>query len=182
MITHKMIVSVIGGFDMDLQEVNIVPGDVYLSFLPLAHVFEQIVMHYSLSRGVAYGFYSGDLKNLSNDILACRPTLFCVVPRVLQRLYGTVQSAVSGSKLKSWLLKTAVEAKMRYVREGIVTRGSLWDKYVLKPIQDRMGGRLRFFAVGSAPMSEEVYQFCRAALGVHPLQTHVDKGSVGTPT
>ncbi len=50
---------------------------------------------------------------------------------------------------------------------GIVTRDTFWDKYVLKPIQDRMGGRLRFFACGSAPISEEVYNFCRAALGVH---------------
>ncbi|VDL97334.1 unnamed protein product [Schistocephalus solidus] len=211
MITHKMIVAVIGGFDMDLQEVsikpnallqrysvirldcaecldtreahlrtllpllaslNIIPGDVYLSFLPLAHVFEQIVMHYCLGRGAAYGFYSGDLRNLSNDILALRPTLFCAVPRVLQRLYGTVQSAVAGSKFKTWLLKIAVEAKMRYVRQGIVTRDTIWDKYVLKPIQDRMGGRLRFFACGSAPMSEEVYQFCRAALGVHAYEAY----------
>ncbi|BHF69237.1 hypothetical protein SprV_0301228000 [Sparganum proliferum] len=172
MITHKMIVSVIGGFDMDLQEVNIVPGDVYLSFLPLAHVFEQIVMHYALGRGAAYGFYSGDLRNLSNDILALRPTLFCAVPRVLQRLYGTVQSAVAESKFKSWLLKIAVEAKMRYVRKGIVTRDTFWDRYVLKPIQDRMGGRLRFFACGSAPISEDVYQFCRAALGVHAYEAY----------
>ncbi|VDD78148.1 unnamed protein product [Mesocestoides corti] len=44
MVTHRMVVSVIAGFDMDLQEVDIKPGDYYLSFLPLAHVFEQIVM------------------------------------------------------------------------------------------------------------------------------------------
>lgn len=50
---------------------------------------------------------------------------------------------------------------------GIVTRDTLWDKLVLKQIQDRMGGRLRLFACGSAPISEEVYSFCRAALGVH---------------
>jgi len=172
MITHRMIVSVISGFDTHLQEVDIKPGDYYLSFLPLAHVFEQIVMHYSIGRGSAIGFYSGDLKNLSNDILALRPTLFCAVPRVLQRLYGTVQDAVAKSKLKTWLLSIALEAKMRYVRQGIVTRDTAWDKYVLKPIQDRMGGRLRFIACGSAPIAPEIYQFCRAALGIHTFEAY----------
>ncbi|VUZ54938.1 unnamed protein product [Hymenolepis diminuta] len=172
MITHRMIVAVITGFDMDLQHVNIVPGDYYLSFLPLAHVFEQIVMHFCLGRGAAVGFYGGDLRRLSDDILALQPTLFVAVPRVLQRLYGTVQAAVANSALKKWLLKTAVNAKKRYVRQGIVTRDTIWDKLVLKKIQDRMGGRLRFFACGSAPISEEVYSFCRAALGVHAYEAY----------
>nr|CDS30767.1 long chain fatty acid coenzyme A ligase 5 [Hymenolepis microstoma] len=172
MITHRMIVSVIAGFDMDLQHVNIVPGDYYISFLPLAHVFEQIVMHYSFGRGAAVGFYGGDLRRLSDDILALRPTLFVAVPRVLQRLYGTVQAAVANSTFKKWLLKTAVNAKMRYVEQGIVTKNTIWDKLVLKKIQDRMGGRLRFFACGSAPISEEVYSFCRAALGVHAYEAY----------
>nr|CDS19167.1 long chain fatty acid coenzyme A ligase 5 [Echinococcus granulosus] len=172
MITHRMVVSVISGFDMDLQEVNIKPGDYYLSFLPLAHVFEQIVMQYALGRGSAVGFFGGDLRRLSDDILALRPTLFVAVPRVLQRLYGTVQDAVANSFIKKWLLRTAVNAKMGYVREGIVTRDTFWDKYILKPIQDRMGGRLRFFACGSAPISAEVYSFCRAALGVHAYEAY----------
>lgn len=55
---------------------------------------------------------------------------------------------------------------------GIVTRNTFWDKFVLKKIQDRMGGRLRFFACGSAPISEEVYSFCRAALGVHAYEAY----------
>lgn len=55
---------------------------------------------------------------------------------------------------------------------GIVTRDTIWDKLVLKKIQDRMGGRLRFFACGSAPISEEVYSFCRAALGVHAYEAY----------
>ncbi|KAM7541906.1 hypothetical protein Aperf_G00000011121 [Anoplocephala perfoliata] len=172
MITHRMIVAVISGFDLDLKHIDIKPGDFYLSFLPLAHVFEQIVMHYVFGHGVAVGFYGGDLRRLNDDILALRPTLFVAVPRVLQRLYGTVQAAVANSAFKKWLLKTAVNAKMRYVRQGIVTRSTLWDKLVLKQIQDRMGGRLRFFACGSAPISEEVYSFCRAALGVHAYEAY----------
>ncbi|VDD83470.1 unnamed protein product [Mesocestoides corti] len=130
------------------------------------------LVHYALCRGSAVGFFGGDLRNLSDDILALRPTLFVAVPRVLQRLYATVQAAVANSALKKWLLRTAVNAKLSYVREGIVTRDTFWDKFILKRIQDRMGGRLRFFACGSAPISEEVYSFCRAALGVHAYEAY----------
>lgn len=63
------------------------------------------------------GFYFGELRRLPEDILALRPTLFVAVPRVLQRLYGNVQTAVANSRIKKWLLRIAVNAKMKYVRQ-----------------------------------------------------------------
>lgn len=55
MITHKNIVSVIA----IAQEENLVPSDVYLSYLPLPHILERLAVSSILSFGCSIGFYRG---------------------------------------------------------------------------------------------------------------------------
>ena len=64
---------------------ELLPTDRYLSFLPLAHIFETMVEHAILSVGGSVGFFNGNIKKLLADILALKPTLFVGVPRVYQR-------------------------------------------------------------------------------------------------
>merc|ERR1719502_1635429 len=91
--------------------IELYPTDRYLSFLPLAHIFETMVEHAILSVGGAVGFYDGNIKRLSEDILALKPTLFVGVPRVYQRFYEAAHqklAALTGlkKKLVPWLLES----------------------------------------------------------------------------
>ena len=70
---------------LDLYE-----SDAYLSYLPLAHIFETVVEHGMWSAGARVGFYSGNIKLLMEDIAALEPTVFVGVPRVYQRVYDKV--------------------------------------------------------------------------------------------
>ena len=64
--------------------------DVYISYLPLAHMMERICQAMLLQDGGKIGFYRGDVKLLIEDIQALRPTVFVSVPRLLNRVYDKV--------------------------------------------------------------------------------------------
>ncbi|KAL6986399.1 Long chain acyl-CoA synthetase 4 [Sarracenia purpurea var. burkii] len=90
MISNNSIATFIAGFMHFLVSVNesFEEKDVYLSYLPLAHIFDRMVEECFISRGASIGFWRGDVKLLVEDIGELKPTVFCAVPRVLDRIYS----------------------------------------------------------------------------------------------
>lgn len=86
-------------------------SDVLLSFLPLAHMLERCCEVAVYIAGGAVGFYSGDIRNLVDDYKTLRPTITPSVPRLLNRVYDKVTSAVNGSGIKKIMLKMALASK-----------------------------------------------------------------------
>jgi long-chain acyl-CoA synthetase len=64
-------------------------GGVYrhISYLPLAHIYERMNVLVMLHFGVGIGFYQGDVLKLMEDIEVLKPTIFCSVPRLYNRIY-----------------------------------------------------------------------------------------------
>ena len=58
--------------------------------MPLAHAFEQCFFVFSLLKGYAHGYFNGDPLKLIDDLAVLKPTIFCTVPRVLNRVYTKV--------------------------------------------------------------------------------------------
>ncbi|XP_067935181.1 long-chain-fatty-acid--CoA ligase 1-like [Watersipora subatra] len=139
--------------------------ETYLSYLPMAHAYEQAMLPGLLSRGFKIGFYSGDVKELLNDIKYLRPTMFASVPRLLNKIYDKVMSTLGSSAVKNWLFQTALNKKEEYYKRGIITKSTLWDKLVFKKIQDVLGGRVKGIITGAAPISPPVLRFLRLAFG-----------------
>nr|KAG5688584.1 hypothetical protein BaRGS_002799 [Batillaria attramentaria] len=141
------------------------PSDTHLSYLPLAHMFER-GMHIMLyMHGAQIGYFSGDIRKLTEDLMELRPSLFPTVPRLLNRIYDKVQAGVRGSWLKSLLLKWALAGKLMEVKQGIIRNNSIWDRLVFGRIQKMLGGRVRYIVTGSAPLSASVLDFTRCAFG-----------------
>ena len=72
-------------------DIELLPTDVYLSYLPLPHVLERILVHAIMGNGGCiwyyyyyyyYSFYSGDVLKLKDDLALVRPTIFASVPRL----------------------------------------------------------------------------------------------------
>lgn len=63
-------------------------NDLYLSYLPLAHIFGRVVEEAMLYHGAAIAYWQGDVKLLLDDVDAAKPTVFCGVPRVFDRVYN----------------------------------------------------------------------------------------------
>uniref|UniRef100_A0A8C2GG56 Long-chain-fatty-acid--CoA ligase n=1 Tax=Cyprinus carpio TaxID=7962 RepID=A0A8C2GG56_CYPCA len=150
---------------MFLQSVfSPVPSDVSISFLPLAHMFERVVQSCLLVLIYVVGFFQGDIRLLSDDMKALQPTVFPVVPRLLNRIYDKVQSEAK-TPFKKWLLNFAIEKKCAEVKHGIIRNDSIWDKLIFHKVQESLGGRVRVMVTGAAPISPTVLTFLRASLG-----------------
>uniref|UniRef100_A0A2K5C2R6 Long-chain-fatty-acid--CoA ligase n=1 Tax=Aotus nancymaae TaxID=37293 RepID=A0A2K5C2R6_AOTNA len=106
----------------------------------------------------------GDIRLLSDDMKALCPTIFPVVPRLLNRMYDKIFSQAN-TPLKRWLLEFAAKRKQAEVRSGIIRNDSIWDELFFNKIQASLGGCVRMIVTGAAPASPTVLGFLRAALG-----------------
>ncbi|XP_070264276.1 long-chain-fatty-acid--CoA ligase 1 isoform X3 [Myotis yumanensis] len=191
MITHRNIVSDASGFVKVTENiVNPTPDDTLISFLPLAHMFERVVekvlglnasdTHISflplahmyeqlmqcvmLCHGAKIGFFQGDIRLLMDDLKVLQPTIFPVVPRLLNRMFDRIFGQAN-TTLKRWLLDFASKRKEAELRSCIIRNNSLWDKLIFRKIQSNLGGKVRLMITGAAPVSATVLTFLRAALG-----------------
>ncbi|KAM6150165.1 long-chain-fatty-acid--CoA ligase 6 isoform 3-T3 [Erethizon dorsatum] len=165
MLTHGNVVADFSGF-LKVTESQWAPtcADVHFSYLPLAHMFERMVQSVVYCHGGRIGFFQGDIRLLSDDMKALRPTIFPVVPRLLNRMYDKIFSQAD-TPLKRWLLEFAAKRKQAEVQSGIIRNNSIWDELFFNKIQASLGGRVRMIVTGAAPASPTVLGFLRAALG-----------------
>uniref|UniRef100_A0A8C7LAE7 Arachidonate--CoA ligase n=1 Tax=Oncorhynchus kisutch TaxID=8019 RepID=A0A8C7LAE7_ONCKI len=140
-------------------------------------LFDSVVTVRFFPQSVVYchggriGFFQGDIRLLSDDMKALRPTIFPVVPRLLNRMYDKIFSQAN-TPLKRWLLNFAAKRKGAEVSRGIIRMDSLWDKIFFSKIQASLGGRLRMIVTGAAPASPTVLGFLRAALGCQVYEAY----------
>uniref|UniRef100_A0A8D1X653 Long-chain-fatty-acid--CoA ligase n=2 Tax=Sus scrofa TaxID=9823 RepID=A0A8D1X653_PIG len=165
MITHRNVVSDCSAF-VKVTEKTFSPSsdDTLISFLPLAHMFERVVECVMLCHGAKIGFFQGDIRLLMDDLKALQPTIFPVVPRLLNRMFDRIFGQAN-TTLKRWLLDFASKRKEAELRSGIIRNNSLWDKLIFHKIQSSLGGKVRLMVTGAAPVSATVLTFLRAALG-----------------
>uniref|UniRef100_A0A4W6G4V5 Long-chain-fatty-acid--CoA ligase n=1 Tax=Lates calcarifer TaxID=8187 RepID=A0A4W6G4V5_LATCA len=176
MLTHGNIVSNCSAFiKMTEFSCTFSPSDVHISYLPLAHMFERVVQCVSLSlithsltfpllHGARIGFFQGDIRRLPDDLNTLKPTVFPVVPRLLNRMYDKIFGQANTS-LKRWLLGFAYRRKEAEMMKGIVRRDSIWDRLIFRKVQASLGGCVRLMVTGAAPISPTVLTFLRAAIG-----------------
>ncbi|KAJ1440330.1 AMP-dependent synthetase/ligase [Sesbania bispinosa] len=142
--------------------------DVYFSFLPLAHVYDQIMETYCISKGSSIGFWQGDVRFLMEDVQALKPTIFCGVPRVFDRIYAGINSKVSsGGSLQSTLFQYAYHYKLKYLEKGLPQHKAapLFDRLVFDKTKQALGGRVRILLSGAAPLPRHVEEFMRVTSG-----------------
>ncbi|XP_070090527.1 long-chain-fatty-acid--CoA ligase 6 isoform X9 [Equus caballus] len=165
MLTHGNVVADFSGF-LKVTESQWAPtrADVHVSYLPLAHMFERMVQSVVYCHGGRVGFFQGDIRLLSDDMKALCPTIFPVVPRLLNRMYDKI-FCQADTPVKRWFLEFAAKRKQAEVQSGIIRNDSIWDELFFNKIQASLGGCVRMIVTGAAPASPTVLGFLRAALG-----------------
>ncbi len=156
-----------------LQVLSISTSDQCLSFLPLSHIFERMVGHYTMLQAGVIINYAESIEQVSPNMIELSPTIVLSVPRLYEKIYARVlENALSGSKLKKkiffWAKRTA-ERWADYDLAGdpvpptLGLKRALADKLVFSKLRARTGGKIRFFASGGAPLSPEIAKFFYAA-------------------
>ena len=148
-----------------------IPVDEYaahISFLPLAHIFERMVISGFMGIGAKVGFISGSVKTtLMEDIKYFGPTLLFTVPKVLLTIRNKVFEGFN--KLSGWKKKlayTAYYTKLdNYKKYGIVTH-ALYDLLVFKKIREMFGNRIKTVLCASAPLRKELADDFKVFLSV----------------
>lgn len=107
-----------------------------ISFLPLAHMLERTCENGVYYSGAAVGFYSGNIRDLTQDLKALRPTIMPAVPRLLNRVYDKFQSDLASSTLRRLMFSMAIKSKEAELKRQILRRNSIWDKLVFRQVQE----------------------------------------------
>ncbi|XP_031727272.1 long-chain-fatty-acid--CoA ligase 1a isoform X1 [Anarrhichthys ocellatus] len=165
MLTHGNVISNTSAF-IRMTEIHCMLNlhDIHVSYLPLAHMFERVVQGVILIHGARIGYFQGDIRLLMDDLKTLQPTVFPVVPRLLNRMFDKVFSQAN-TPLKRWLLDFAFSRKEAELKSGVVRKDSMWDRLIFKKVQASLGGRVRLIITGAAPVSATILTFLRAALG-----------------
>ena len=145
---------------------EVTTGEVHISFLPLAHIYERVNFLLVIMSGSSAGFFRGDILLLLDDVTALQPTTFAGVPRLYNRIYDKVKGGVNeAGGVKKWLFETALSAKTANLQESGALTHWFWDPVVFGKVKAALGGRVKRMSTGSAPISAGVLEFMRAAFG-----------------
>ncbi len=148
-------------------------GEVALSLLPLAHVFERTVGQYIFWRAGITPAYAESTNTVVRDLNEVSPNIMCSVPRLYEKvLEGAETAARSGGTLKSKIFSWArgvgerrADIELAGGRPGLALRlqNALADRLVFSKLRAKTGGKIRMFVSGGAPLSSTVGRFFYAA-------------------
>ncbi|KAE9611870.1 putative long-chain-fatty-acid--CoA ligase [Lupinus albus] len=165
-LTHENIAALVRGLDLFLEqfEDKMTMDDVYLSFLPLAHILDRAIEEYFFRKGASVGYYHGDLNALRDDLMELKPTLFAGVPRVFEKVYEGIKKAVEDlNPIRRKVFGMLYNYKLGWMNKGYKQREAspLADLLAFRKVKARLGGRVRLIISGGAALSPEVEEFLR---------------------
>lgn len=145
-------------------------NDTFLSWLPLAHVYERFAGHIlPISCGAKIA-YAQSLATLANDMVSCSPTIMLIVPRFLESVKERIEDGVKKqAPLKQKLFNLTLSEGKKRLHGGFSLLWPLLDKLVASKIRERTGGKLKFFVSGGTAMPMHIYDFF-GAFGLKVLQ------------
>ena len=162
MLSHRNILS---NVESGLCVYDVYPEDVFLSFLPLSHMFERTCDYYlNMVSGASIAF-SRSIPQLAEDFRMIQPTIIFSVPRIYERFLAAIneqlkKSSPTKQKMFDFAVKTGW-AKFEYEHGRGAWSPSflLWPilkKLVAEKLLARLGGKLKFAISGGAALSPAV--------------------------
>lgn len=168
MLSHRNIIAAVASIKESMGLDN---NAVHISYLPMAHIFEVATQTAVTVLGARIGFFQGDIKQITSDLAALRPTFMCGVPRVFVRIY---QKVTAGVQQKScpirFLFGKGFGVQAHAVRTG-GARSHFYDNKVFIPLRTRLGlDRCRLIITGAAPTPPYLIEFLKVVIGADVCQ------------
>ena len=160
---------------------HLTEDDITLSILPLAHIFEQMLISINLVYGTQTGYFSGSTSRLIEDIQALKPTYLCGVPRLYERIYKTIMDNIDkkGALFKK-LFNKALSIKLyNYIKYGKLNH-AFFDPIFFNDIKNFLGGKISYMLSGSAAMKNDILQSLKVMVGCPFVQGYGQTEGAGT--
>lgn len=156
MLSHKNIVSQLHDIN---KLINLPKGEVALSLLPLAHIFERTVMSYYLSRGISI-YFVDDVLNVANLMKIVKPTIMTVVPRLLEKIFNKIKAQILE---KPFFSRVIASLAFSYALKENLDKNSIlfkiYDKLVYSKFREIFGSKVDKLISGGAPLSKDIALF-----------------------
>ncbi|NWS23113.1 ACSL3 ligase, partial [Pachyramphus minor] len=165
MISHCNIIAGITGMAERIP--NLGEKDIYIGYLPLAHVLELSAELVCLSHGCCIGYSSPQTladqsskikKGSKGDVTTLKPTLMAAVPEIMDRIYKNVMNKVNEmTSFQRNVFILAYNYKMEQISKGYTT--PLCDSLIFRKVRMLLGGKIRILLCGGAPLSAATQRF-----------------------
>jgi long-chain acyl-CoA synthetase len=173
MLTHEAFTSNIQAISKGLP---IKTNDRSLAVLPLSHIFERTVFYVLCANGVAI-HYCPAFEQIATYLQEVKPTIMTAVPRLFEQVYHKIVKkgkAAGGYKTKlfNWSLDVGqkyweVKDNRKSLSPVLAAKHALASKLVFSKWREGVGGHLRFFVSGGAPLSKKLsYAFWAAEIPI----------------
>jgi len=194
MLSHGNLVAGVKSLG-SIAEVSCQPiknDDVYIGYLPLAHVLELLAESCMLFLGIGIGYSSPNsltdtstmiMPGAKGDATILRPSVMCSVPAVLDKIYKGINSKINASgPFMAQLVDFCVRYRATWFRRGYDT--PIMNRLIFAKFKALVGGNVRVLLSGGAPLAEKSHQFIRTALctAVHQGYGLTETSSTGTVT
>jgi long-chain acyl-CoA synthetase len=154
----------------------IVSTDVALSVLPLSHIFERDGFYVFCYCGVSV-YYAASFDQIGENLREVAPTVMTAVPRLFEKVYHRIlKKGMSAGGLKTKIFERSLkvgqrvaelEDKKQRVPLSLRAKHAVADRLVFTKWREGIGGRLRYFVSGGAPLSPTLsYSFLGAGINI----------------
>ena len=140
-------------------------NDSALSVLPLSHGFERQAMNMYLHHGMSV-YFGESLDKIAVNLREVHPTVFVGVPRIYEKILAKAKErAAEKGRMNGLLFDWAIETAKRWARLALghrpipfwlSRRHEIADRLVFAKLREALGGRIRIFISGAAPLSPDV--------------------------
>ncbi|HEU4841301.1 MAG TPA: long-chain fatty acid--CoA ligase [Ilumatobacteraceae bacterium] len=143
------------------------PGDVTYLYLPLAHVFGQLVQADCVEVGAAIAFWGGDTRAIVPELGQVHPTVLPSVPRIFEKVYGVAMGMVPEEQAAQAIrLGLAVRQSRERGEDVPPDQAAAFeqvDNEMFALVRGIFGGRIKLAISGAAPIAPEILEFFYAA-------------------
>ncbi len=143
--------------------------DVFLSFLPLSHVYERTATYYVCCTEGCKIAFAQSIELLPRNLIEVKPTIFMAVPRLLERIHDkAIKNGTAGGGIKAriFVWSLGIGRKYRLIKESGKAPGlflslqqKIAEKLVFSKIKEKTGGRLKFIISGGAALPKTIGEF-----------------------
>ena len=151
-------------------------NDIALSVLPLSHIFERTGFYIFCYNGVSV-YYCTSFDQVGEHLREVQPTIMTAVPRLFEKVYHRIVK--KGTSAKGWRRRVFLRAldvghryaelqdKRQPIPRSLALQQKLADRLVFSKWRQGVGGRLRYFVSGGAPLAPALsYAFLAAGIPV----------------
>ncbi|MBL7811696.1 MAG: long-chain fatty acid--CoA ligase [Bacteroidetes bacterium] len=167
MLTHYNFMS--NCYDAAELVPDINKDDLFMSFLPLSHVYERMATYYLGTYVGAQVAFAENIDKVAQNIGEMRPTIMACVPRLLEKVHDKVyKNATDTGGIKKaifmWAVRTGEKVRKKtdagkWVNPWLKLQHKLAHKLVYSKILEKMGGRMRLFVSGGGALPPHVGEF-----------------------